>query len=289
MSVEQYQRIVNNLDKDIAELERKKADADRKVADESNKAAHVTISKYASLITAKSKMSEIARHKMASNRAASESAVYAKKIADKRQQRNEAYLKLQKEQEREKKKEQLSIQRMQQTYERKISTMEAQLVPRHILETPISSENIEQPQYDVFISYAWEDKESFVDEFVQALKKRGLRVWYDTLEMQWGDSMRAKIDEGLRHSRFGIVVLSPAYISGEKYWTKAELAGLFQLENIHGKVLLPIWHNLNEKTLIDFSPILADRHAMSTERMTPDEITDKLIELLNGVETEGRA
>lgn len=33
MSVEQYQRMVNSLDKEIADLEKKKADVDKKVAD----------------------------------------------------------------------------------------------------------------------------------------------------------------------------------------------------------------------------------------------------------------
>ena len=103
--------------------------------------------------------------------------------------------------------------------------------------------------------------------------------------MKWGDSMRAKIDEGLCHSRFGVAVLSPDYIAEGKYWTKAELDGLFQLESINGKMLLPIWHNLTKKQVIDFSPIIAGKLAMNTASMTPDEIADKLVELLHD-ETE---
>ena len=48
MSVDQYQRIVNGLDKEIADLEKKQASADKKAADEKKKAASVTISKNAS-------------------------------------------------------------------------------------------------------------------------------------------------------------------------------------------------------------------------------------------------
>ena len=59
MSVEQYQRIVNSLDKEIAELEKKKAAADKKAADEAKKAASVSISKNASASTIKIKMREI--------------------------------------------------------------------------------------------------------------------------------------------------------------------------------------------------------------------------------------
>lgn len=48
MSVDYYQRIVNGLDKEIADLEKKQASADKKAADEKKKAASVTISKNAS-------------------------------------------------------------------------------------------------------------------------------------------------------------------------------------------------------------------------------------------------
>lgn len=281
MSINQYQRAVNSLDKEIADLEKKKAVADKKAADESKKAANITISKSASASTTKTRMNEIDRHNAASNKALLESADLQKKIADKRTKRNEAYLKLQKEQDREKKKEQQSFQKMQQSYERKISEMEATLLPRSIMETHEQSEGKGAPEYDVFVSYAWEDKESFVDEFVQALRDREVQVWYDTARIKWGDSMRAKIDEGLWHSRFGVAVLSPDYISEGKYWTKAELDGLFQLESINGKILLPIWHNLTKKQVMEFSPIIAGKLAMNTASLTPDEIADKLVELLS--------
>ena len=281
MSVDQYQRTVNGLDKDIADLEKKKAAADKKAADEAKKAASVTISKNASASTIKSKMNEIERHTTASNKASADSADYAKKIADKRTKRNDAYLKLQKELEREKKKEQQSIHRMQQSYEKKIAELEAERFHQRIVESYEKSEESDTPEYDVFVSHAWEDKESFVDEFVQALRDRNLRVWYDTTKMKWGDSMRAKIDDGLRHSRFGVAVLSPDYISEGKYWTKAELDGLFQLESINGKMLLPIWHNLTKKQVMNFSPIIAGKLAMNTASLTPEEIADKLVELLH--------
>ena len=48
MSVDQYQRSVNSLDKDIAELEKKKASADKKAADEESKANGVNWSRNAS-------------------------------------------------------------------------------------------------------------------------------------------------------------------------------------------------------------------------------------------------
>lgn len=136
------------------------------------------------------------------------------------------------------------------------------------------------PEYDVFVSLAWEDKEDFVDE----LRALSLKVWYDTSEIKWGDSMRKRIDEGLRRSRFGIAVLSPNYIKEGKYWTKAELDGLFQLDSNGGKVLLPIWHHLTKKEVMEYSPLIASKLAMNTSFMTPKEIAYELKKLLSSTE-----
>ena len=59
--------------------------------------------------------------------------------------------------------------------------------------------------YDVFISHASEDKEEVVRPLANALRKAGLKVWYDEFELHIGDSLRRKIDQGLAKSRFGIV------------------------------------------------------------------------------------
>ena len=96
--------------------------------------------------------------------------------------------------------------------------------------------------------------------------------------------MRKRIDDGLKKSRFGVAVLSPNYIREGKYWTKAELDGLFQIDSIGGKVLLPIWHNLTKKEVMEYSPIIASRKAMNTASMTPKEIADELKKLLTNTE-----
>ena len=120
---------------------------------------------------------------------------------------------------------------MQESYEERISQLQGLAIPNNVRSSNTGTEvATEDVQYDVFVSHAWEDKESFADEFVKELNKLNLRVWYDTSQIKWGDSMRAKIDEGLKKSKFGVVVLSPDYIKEGKYWTKAELDGLFQLE-----------------------------------------------------------
>ena len=283
MSVEQYQRKVNSLDKEIADLEKKKAEEDRKAADNHKTASRVSVSKNASESMIKSKMRQIENYEEKARKAEAASADYGKKISDKRTKRNDAYLKLQKEEQNERKKQEKSIENMKRVYEQRISELESlrlSKVKNEFLETVSGDE----PEYDVFVSHAWEDKADFVEAFVQALKDREIKVWYDKSKIKWGDSMRARIDDGLRKSKFGVAILSPNYIAEGKYWTKAELDGLFQMESINGKTLLPIWHNLTKKQVMDYSPILASKLAMTTATMTAEEIADELLDMLSSEE-----
>lgn len=275
MSVDQYQRAVNDLDSEIANLEKKKAAKDKNCADLQSKINYIqkSITKHTSASMLNSKMRQINSYESNRIKSSNESAYLGRKIAEKRKKRSEAYLKLQKEQQNEQKKQDRAKQRLQVSYEARIEELEQQLA-----KTVLSQQNNEQcsfeseEEFDVFVSHAWEDKEDFVDEFVSELRKQGLKVWYDTDKLKWGDSMREKIDKGLSRSRYGVVILSPDYIDENKYWTKAELNGLFQVEAFNGKTILPIWHKLTKKQVVEYSPIIADRKAMTTALMTPEEI-----------------
>lgn len=276
MSVEQYQKSVNGLDKEIADLEKKKVAKDSEVATLKGKinSAQKSITKNTSQTILNSKMRQISGYESDIVRKSKESAEFGKKIANKRKKRSEAYLKLQREEQNQQKKEVQAAKKLQASYEARIDELQQQLAKTI---PPVSKPRHESDEeYDVFVSHAWEDKEDFVDEFVDELRKQGLSVWYDTNKLKWGDSMREKIDRGLANSRYGVVILSPNYIAPEKYWTKAELNGLFQAETINGKTILPIWHNLTKKQVTEYSPIIADRKALNTASMTPDEIASAL-------------
>lgn len=136
----------------------------------------------------------------------------------------------------------------------------------------------QEVSHDVFISHASEDKTSFVRNLATALRAAGISVWYDNFTLKWGDRLRENIDRGLASSRFGIVVLSHAFFSKE--WPKEELEGLFQLERAGKARILPIWHNVSRSEVVEFSPMLAGRIAVSsTDPM--DEIIEKLRGLLD--------
>lgn len=286
MSSEQYQRMVNSFDKEIADLEKKKATKDKEVATLQGKINTLkkSINSHTSTSTLNSKMQQIATYESDQARKGQDSAELGKKIAEKRKKRSDAYLKLQKEQQNEQRKQDKANREIQASYETRIKELQQQLSMPVV--TKATPPMVADEEYDVFVSHAYEDKKSFVDEFVEALRNQGLKVWYDTDKLKWGDSMREKIDRGLTKSRYGVVILSPNYIAEHKYWTKAELNGLFQVETVNGKTILPIWHNLTKKQVVEYSPIIADRKAMTTASMTPEEIAAELKELFVPNKTE---
>ena len=134
-------------------------------------------------------------------------------------------------------------------------------------------------EYDVFISHASEDKDEVVRPLAQALVEKGLKVWYDEFELKIGDSLRRKIDRGLAKSKFGIVVLSKAFI--KKGWTNYELDGIISKANTGEQVLLPIWHGITKQEVLDYSPSIADKVARNTASYTIEEIAEEIAELIN--------
>ena len=58
------------------------------------------------------------------------------------------------------------------------------------------------------------------------------------------------------------------------------------MESINGKTLLPIWHKLTKKEIMDYSPIIARKLAMNTASMTAKEIAENLLELLKETVSE---
>ncbi len=293
MSISSIQNELNTIDRDIASAEKKKAEADKKAAELEARILSVkkTITKNTTQAQLVSKAKQIEGYQRDSQKKKDDSADLAKKIARLREKRNGAAKRLQKAEDDERKAQVKSTKRMQEAYEERIRQLTAASVTTAIpIESAIKAEEITvstvKPEYDVFISHAWEDKESFVDELVTELEALGIKPWYDRQRITWGDSMRHRIDEGLNHSKFGIVVISPNYIADGKYWTKAELDGLFQLESINGKMILPIWHNITKQQVMAFSSIVAGRLAMTTAQMTPAEIAAEMKRLLDQTESE---
>src|ERR1044071_7669228 len=62
-------------------------------------------------------------------------------------------------------------------------------------------------QYDVLLSHSSKDKAD-VRPIAERLRADGLRVWFDEWRLRAGDSVPAKIDEGLENSRVLVLCMS---------------------------------------------------------------------------------
>jgi hypothetical protein len=138
----------------------------------------------------------------------------------------------------------------------------------------------DEREFDVFISHATEDKEGVARPLAHALHARGLSVWFDEFELRVGDSLRRKIDQGISRSRFGLVVLSPAFFA--KSWPNYELDGLVTMSVGGRQVLLPIWHEISKDEVISHSPSLADKVALRTADYSIDEIAAEIAAVVLG-------
>lgn len=140
--------------------------------------------------------------------------------------------------------------------------------------TPTESGKI----FDVFISHASEDKSAVARPLAEALSKSGLNIWFDEFEMRIGDSLRRKIDQGLAHSRFGVVVISRDFIN--KGWTNYELDGILTKTISGEQTMLPIWHNITKDEVIAYSPTLADKIARNTATDSIEDIAAEISDLI---------
>lgn len=133
-------------------------------------------------------------------------------------------------------------------------------------------------EWDVFISHASVDKDEVVRPLAHALQERGLRVWYDEFELRWGTSLRRAIDHGVANSRFGVVVLSPAFFN--RSWTSYELDGIVARYMAGQQVILPLWHNVTLDDVRAYSPSLAGQLARDTRTSTVSSLADEIADLV---------
>lgn len=104
---------------------------------------------------------------------------------------------------------------------------------------------------DFFISHDSKDKDDVARPLYEALTKKGFKVWYDEYSLKIGDSLTESIEKGIKEAGKGILILSKNFLSNEK-WAKNELQSLKTKQIVSNtKIILPIWHEINEEDLYD--------------------------------------
>ena len=112
-----------------------------------------------------------------------------------------------------------------------------------------------------FVSYDNVDRTGIVEPLVMELSKQGCKVWFDKYELNVGDSLRQRIEDGIKECHKCILVLSPSFLANTRYAIN-EFDAWFTKERIQGgKVFLPIWAGVDRAQVFAYSPSLADRYA----------------------------
>ncbi|PRB06201.1 hypothetical protein CQ046_03260 [Chryseobacterium sp. MYb7] len=303
MSIKQYSDKVIRIEKEISDIQKKIAIENKKEFDKQKDIDTInrSITKSTSIASLQNKQKQIQSHQTYILKVQNTKSDLYKKIATKTADLVKAKQELSKEELKEKnkskrdqeefQKKQILFQREQTNFQHEQEKLQLKLqtdisnqkevlntIVNQIHSTKNENNTNENKEYDFFISHATEDKETFVQPLAEVLQRENINIWYDKFQMKIGDSLRKRIDEGLKSSKYGIVVLSRDFF--KKNWTEYELNGLVAREMNGIKVILPIWHNVTKNEVLSFSPSLADKVALNTAIYSIEEIANELKRLI---------
>jgi TIR domain len=126
-----------------------------------------------------------------------------------------------------------------------------------------------------FISHDTRDKQDVARPLAIRLQQMLCPVWFDEFSLGVGDSLRGKIEEGLKQCAKCILVLSPNFLDNTG-WTKTEFNSIFTREILENEnVILPVWFGVTAKNVYSYCPSLADRVALDWN-LGVDEVARRL-------------
>jgi hypothetical protein len=126
---------------------------------------------------------------------------------------------------------------------------------------------------DLFLCHAWDDREGSAKELYGHLKSNGASVWFSEEDLPLGSLMIREIDKGLRNSRVGIVLVTPALLKSieAEGVAEKELAVLLSSRRV-----IPVLHGVSFNDLNDVSPMLASHAGLSTKESSLDNVAAKV-------------
>lgn len=128
---------------------------------------------------------------------------------------------------------------------------------------------------DVFLCHAWDDRQGAAKELCDLLVSHGATVWFSEYDVGLGKSLLTEIDKGLRDSRGGIVLVTPAMLDTLRAATgiaSKELAALLATDRV-----IPIAHGTDFDAVRDVSPLLGARSGLTTgAALSLDHVAKKI-------------
>ena len=126
---------------------------------------------------------------------------------------------------------------------------------------------------DLFLCHAWDDRIDAARELHSHLTSRDASVWFSEEDVDLGKSLLREIDRGLRNSRIGIVLVTPALLKSLEAEGIAdkELSALLATDRV-----IPVAHGTTFEELREVSPLLAARSGLSTDGSSLAEVAAKV-------------
>lgn len=126
---------------------------------------------------------------------------------------------------------------------------------------------------DVFLCHAWDDRQGAAQELHDLLVEFDVEVWFSEKDVALGSNLLREIDRGLRMSRIGIVLVTPAMLTSlaSEGIADKELSALLATDRV-----IPVVHGTTFDALRDESPLLASRSGLSTEDSSLREVAVKI-------------
>lgn len=114
---------------------------------------------------------------------------------------------------------------------------------------------------DLFLCHAWDDRQGAALEFCQLLSNLDVTVWFSEKDLPLGTPLMRQIDKGLKNSRAGIVLVTPAMLRSldAEGVADRELSVLLS----SGRVI-PIAHGTTFDEMREVSPMLASHAGLTT-------------------------
>lgn len=126
---------------------------------------------------------------------------------------------------------------------------------------------------DLFLCHAWDDRQGSAADLHRQLKANGATVWFSEEDIPLGSLMTREIDRGLRNSRIGIVLVTPALLKSieNEGIAEKELAVLLNIRRV-----VPVTHGVTFDQLYDVSPMLASHAGLNTGDSSLDDVAAKI-------------
>ena len=142
------------------------------------------------------------------------------------------------------------------------------------IEEQAARQAVEHPERrDVFLCHAWNDREGAALELHDLLESYGVSVWFSEKDVTLGTNLIREIDRGLKMSRIGLVLVTPAMLAslaGQGIADK-ELSALLATDRV-----IPVVHGTSFDALRDESPLLASRSGLNTDETSLAEVAVKV-------------